>query len=78
VILAPNGTVEASATLTPRELATVEAVNAALKVHPEFQAAYRGARLERVESMRGVDERRQGRTTPATAMYLALRSSGDM
>jgi hypothetical protein len=61
VIISPVGTPEASATLTPRELATVQAVDTALQAHPEFQAAYQDARLERVESTRGVDEYRQGR-----------------
>ena len=32
-----------------------------LKANAEFQAAYPGAKLERVESNRGVEERHQGR-----------------
>jgi hypothetical protein len=47
--------------LTPCEQWTVQAVDAFLKANAEFQAAYPGARLERVESNRGVDEHRQGR-----------------
>jgi hypothetical protein len=61
VIISPAGTPDASVTLTPRELTTVQAVDAALQAHPEFQAACPDARLTRIESMRGVDERRQGR-----------------
>ena len=60
-VFAPDGTMETSAALTERELATVQAVDAALKDNPEFQAAYPGARLEWVESMRGMDEHREGR-----------------
>ena len=52
---------EASAALTERELATVQAVDAVLKADPEFQAAYPGAKLEGVESMRGMDEHQEGR-----------------
>ena len=48
-------------TLTPREAWTVEAVDAFLKQNAEFQAAYPGATLMRVESNRGVQENRQGR-----------------
>lgn len=47
--------------LTPRETWTVQAVDAFLKGNTEFQAAYPGAQLERVESNRGVQENRQGR-----------------
>lgn len=47
--------------LTPREAWTVGAVDAFLKDHAEFQAAYPGATLERVESNRGFQENCQGR-----------------
>ena len=47
--------------LTPREQWTVQAVDAFLRANAEFQAAYLGARLERVESNWGVQENRQGR-----------------
>ena len=50
-----------TAILTPREAWTVGAVDACLKDHAEFQAAYPGATLVRVESNRGVAENRQGR-----------------
>ena len=60
-VFAPDGTMESSAALTERELATVQAADAALKANSEFQAAYPGARLERVESMRGMDEHQEGR-----------------
>ena len=60
-VFAPDGTMEASTALTERELATVQAVDAALKANPEFQAVYPDARLELVESMRGMDEHREGR-----------------
>jgi hypothetical protein len=48
------------------------------KANPEFQATFPGAKLEGVESMRGTDENRDGRSTSATTLPLALRSSGDM
>ncbi|HYQ90753.1 MAG TPA: hypothetical protein VES89_01425 [Candidatus Competibacteraceae bacterium] len=48
-------------TLTPREAWTVQAVDAVLKQNAEFQAAYPGATLVRVESNRGVADNRQGR-----------------
>ena len=77
----PVGTPDASDTLAPRELATVQAVDAALQAHPEFQVAYHAyqdVQLERVESMRGVDEHQQGRYCLRYHLPLALRSSGDM
>jgi hypothetical protein len=60
-VFAPDGTMEASAALTERELATVQAADAALKADPKFQAIYPDARLELVESMRGMDEHQEGR-----------------
>ena len=59
-ILTADGTT-LNDTLTPREAWTVQAVDAFLKSNTEFQAAYPGARLERVDSNRGVAENRQGR-----------------
>jgi hypothetical protein len=47
--------------LTPRDAWTVEAVDAFLRQNAEFQAAYPGATLVRVESNRGVADNRQGR-----------------
>ena len=60
VIIAADGTT-LEETLTPRETWTVQAVDVFLKGNAEFQAAYQGAKLERVESDRGVQENRQGR-----------------
>ena len=51
----------AESSLTERELSTLEAVDTVLQGKAEFKSAYPGARLERVESMRGVDEHRHGR-----------------
>src|SRR5437016_6199548 len=51
----------AESPLTERELSTLETVDAVLQGKAEFKAAYPGARLERVESMRGEDEHRHGR-----------------
>ena len=59
-IIATDGTT-LNETLTPREQWTVQAVDAFLKSNAEFQAAYPGAQLTRVESNRGVAENRQGR-----------------
>ena len=60
IIIAADGAT-LNAALTPREQWTVQAVDAFLKGNAEFQAAYHGAKLERVESNRGVQENRQGR-----------------
>ncbi|MGB5063341.1 MAG: hypothetical protein WBQ37_06210 [Candidatus Competibacter sp.] len=70
IIIAADGKTEADATLTPREIATVEAVDVALRATESFQSAYPGAVLERAESMRGVDEKRSGR------YYLRYRYAG--
>ena len=61
VVIAANGTSDPQATLSPREVATVEAVDATLKHKAEFTAAYPEARLTRVDSNRGVNENRHGR-----------------
>jgi hypothetical protein len=47
--------------LTPREAWTAQAVDAYLNRNAEFQAAYPGAKLVRVESNRGIAENRHGR-----------------
>jgi hypothetical protein len=57
---------------TPREVATVEAVDATLKHNAEFTAAYPGARLGCIDSMRGVNEHRHGR------YYLRYQHAGGM
>lgn len=59
-ILRADGTT-LNETLTPRKAWTVQTVDAFLKGNAEFQAAYPGARLTRVESNQGLDEHRQGR-----------------
>ena len=61
VIILADGKTDPAAILDAREAATVEAVDAALRAAAEFQAAYPQAVLERVDSMRGVDEKRNGR-----------------
>lgn len=60
MVMAADGTTTEE-TLTSREVWTVQAVDSFLRGNPEFQAAYPGAHLERVESNRGVKENRQGR-----------------
>jgi hypothetical protein len=60
-VLAPDGTTDTEASLTEREVATIAAVDASVRANAQFQAAYPGAHLERVESMRGIDEHRNGR-----------------
>ena len=60
VIIAADGTT-LDEPLTPREAWTVQAVDTFLKGNAEFQVAYPGAKLERVETNRGVQENRQGR-----------------
>src|SRR5262249_31818282 len=61
VVMAPDGRADPSATLTEREIATLTAVDATLRANAQFQAAYPGAQLEHVESMRGGNERRNRR-----------------
>lgn len=70
VVIAADGKIEADALLTAREAATVAAVDAALRADAAFQAAYPDAALVRVDSMRGVDEQRNGR------YYLRYRHAG--
>jgi hypothetical protein len=70
IIIDADGKTLTDAALTTREAATVEAVDAALRADAGFQSAYLGAALERVESMRGVDEKRNGR------YYLRYRYTG--
>lgn len=71
VILADGGT-DPAATLDTREAATVEAVDMALRADESFRTAYQRASLVRVESMRGVDEKRNGR------YYLRYQYAGGM
>jgi hypothetical protein len=61
VVMAPDGTADPTARLTEREVGTIAAVDATLQANAQFQAAYPGARLDHVESMRGIDEYRNGR-----------------
>src|SRR5713101_8654993 len=61
VVIGPDGKADATATLTEREVATVEAVDATLHANEQFRTAYPGAKLVRVDSNRGVDEKRNGR-----------------
>ncbi len=70
VIIAADGQTLADAQLDPRETATVEAVDVALRATESFRTAYPQAALVRVESMRGVDEKRNGR------YYLRYQHSG--
>lgn len=50
-----------NSTLSPRELWTIEAVDAALRANRQFKASYPDALLSRVEDMRDLDERERGR-----------------
>jgi hypothetical protein len=61
VVVAADGTTDPQVVLTEREVATVGAVDATLQAAEQFEAAYPHARLEHVESMRGVEEHRHGR-----------------
>jgi hypothetical protein len=70
VAINADGKTEAEAILTAREAVTVEAVDQALRATVSFQTAYPQAVLERVESMCGVDETRNGR------YYLRYRYAG--
>lgn len=56
--------------LDAHELEVVETADTTLRINEEFRASYRDARLDRVESMRGVDEHRHGR------YYLRYRHAG--
>jgi hypothetical protein len=47
--------------LTPRERWTAEAVDQAIRTNAAVQAAYPEAVLQRVDSMRGIQEHRHGR-----------------
>jgi hypothetical protein len=70
VIIAADGKTVPDTPLTDREAATVVAVDQTLQATENFQTAYPQAILERVESMRGVDEKRNGR------YYLRYRYAG--
>ncbi len=65
-----EGKTDTDAILNPREVATVEAVDAALQATQSFQTSYPHAVLERVESMRGIEEKRNG------SYYLRYRHAG--
>jgi hypothetical protein len=60
VVVAADGT-SSDAPLTPREVWTLGAVDTVLQTNGEFMAAYPGAKLVRVDAMRGVEEHRNGR-----------------
>ncbi len=70
VVINAEGKTETDALLTAREITTVETVDAAVRADAGFQAAYPGAVLERIDSMRGVAETRNGR------YYLRYRYAG--
>lgn len=70
VVITADGKTDPVAALDSREAATVQAVDLALRADAGFQAAYPGAVLERIDSMRGVDEQRNGR------YYLRYRHAG--
>lgn len=72
IVINAEGKTEADALLTAREAATVAAVDAALRADAAFQAAYPDAALVRVDSMRGVEETRNGR------YYLRYHHAGGM
>lgn len=71
-VIAADGKTDPAAALDARETATVEAVDAALRATASFRAAYPQAALVRVESMRGIDEKRDGR------YYLRYKHAGGM
>lgn len=60
VVIAADGTTTTEA-FTPREVWTVQAVDTILRTNDAFCTAYPAATLERVESLRGIDEHRHGR-----------------
>src|SRR5262245_60492567 len=60
VVIGPDGK-PVEPPLTPRERWTVAAVDQAIRSNATVQTAYPGATLQRVDSMRGVSERRHGR-----------------
>ena len=60
VVIGPDGKT-LDTPLTPRERWTVAAVDQAIRSNAAVQAAYPEAALQRVDSMRGVSERRRGR-----------------
>jgi len=70
IIIAPDGKTVPDMTLDDREAATVAAVDQTLRAMESFQTAYPQAVLERIDSMRGVDEKRNGR------YYLRYRYAG--
>lgn len=70
VVILADGKTDPAAALDAREAATVAAVDAALRADAAFQTAYPQAVLERVDSMRGVAETRNGR------YYLRYRYAG--
>ncbi|MFO1419521.1 MAG: hypothetical protein U1F59_00880 [Candidatus Competibacteraceae bacterium] len=70
ILIAADGKTVPEGVLDDRETATVETVDQALRTTESFQTAYPQAVLERVESMRGVDEKRNGR------YYLRYRYAG--
>lgn len=70
VVILADGKTDPAATLDAREAATVAAVDLALRADAAFQAAYPSAALVRVDSMRGVEETRNGR------YYLRYRYAG--
>ena len=72
VVILADGQTDPTATLDAREAATVAAVDAALRSTESFNTAYPQAALVRVESMRGVDEKRNGR------YYLRYQSAAGM
>jgi hypothetical protein len=70
VVILADGKTDPAATLDAREAATVAAVDLARRADAAFQAAYPSAALVRVDSMRGVEETRNGR------YYLRYRYAG--
>ena len=70
VVIGVDGRSDPNTVLEANEIEIVEAADAALCANEEFQVSYRDARLDRVESMRSVDEHRHGR------YYLRYRHAG--
>lgn len=60
IVITPAGT-ESAESLTPQEVRVVEELDKALRGSLEFQRAYPGAKLIRVDSMRALSDHQPGR-----------------
>lgn len=60
VVITPAGS-ESAERLTPQEVRVIEELDKALRSNLEFQRAYPGAKLTRVDSMRALADHQPGR-----------------